>query len=41
MADIDDIQKIAGKLGLRYIAEGTVSLDNEKLSNLDYLKAVL
>ena len=41
MADIAKIQKIAEKLGLRHMASGAFELDNETLSNLDYLEQVL
>ena len=41
MASITEIQELAMQLSLSYIAKGAVDLQNEKLSNLDYLKYVL
>ena len=40
MASITEIQDLAMQLSLSYIAKGTVNLQNETLSNLDYLKYV-
>ena len=40
MASITEIQELAFQLSLSYIAKGTVNLQNETLSNLDYLKYV-
>lgn len=40
MASITEIQELAMQLSLSYIAKGTVNLQNETLSNLDYLKYV-
>ena len=40
MASITEIQDLAMQLSLSYIAKGTVDLQNETLSNLDYLKYV-
>ena len=41
MASIFEIQELAAKLNLGYIARGDVDLQKESLSNLDYLKYVL
>lgn len=41
MANIVELQKLAGQLGLTYTASGDVDLNKEALSNLDYLKYVL
>ena len=41
MANIAELQKLAGQLGLTYTAGGDVDLNKETLSNLDYLKYVL
>ena len=41
MANITELQKLAGQLGLTYTAGGDVDLNKETLSNLDYLKYVL
>lgn len=41
MADISELRYLAGRLGLTNIANGTVNLQNESLSNMDYLKSVL
>ena len=41
MADITEIRELAQKLNLWNIARGYIDLNDEKLSNLDYLKMVL
>ena len=41
MADITEISELAKKLTLWNIARGYIALNDEKLSNLDYLKMVL
>ena len=41
MADINSIQQLAKSLNLFHIADGSVDLHNESLSNLDYLEYVL
>ena len=41
MASIFEIQELAAKLNLSYIARGDVNLQKETVSNLDYLKYVL
>ena len=41
MADITEIRELAQKLNLWNIAKGYIDLNDEKLSNLDYLKMVL
>lgn len=41
MASISSIQAMAQELGLWNIAKGNVDLQNERLSNLDYLSLVL
>jgi len=41
MADITEIHELAQKLNLWNIARGFVDLNDEKLSNLDYLKMIL
>ena len=41
MADINSIQQLAKSLNLFHIADGSVDLNNESLSNLDYLDYVL
>lgn len=41
MADMAELQKLAGQWGLTYTAGGDVDLNKETLSNLDYLKYVL
>ena len=41
MADIVEIREMAQRLNLWNIAKGYIDLNNEKLSNLDYLKMVL
>lgn len=41
MADIKTIQELARQLRLNHIAAGDVELNNEDLSNLDYLESVL
>ncbi len=41
MATIAELQVLAQKLGLTHMAEGAIDLNNESLSNLDYLKRVL
>jgi hypothetical protein len=41
MADITEISELAQKLNLWNIARGYIDLNDEKLSNLDYLKMVL
>ena len=41
MADITEIHELAQKLNLWNIARGYIDLNDEKLSNLDYLKMVL
>ena len=41
MANISEIQQIARKLGLTNIASGAVNLNDETLSNTDYLLKVL
>ena len=38
MASITEIQNLAMRLSLGYIAKGTVDFQNETLSNLDYQK---
>ena len=38
MASIFEIQELAAKLNLSYIARGDVNLQKETVSNLDYLK---
>lgn len=40
MASITELQELARKLSLANIAGGVVNLQNESLSNLDYLKMV-
>lgn len=41
MADISDIRELAGELFLMNIANGVIDLDNETVSNKDYLYNVL
>ena len=41
MADINSIQQLAKSLNLFHIADGSVDLHTESLSNLDYLEYVL
>jgi DNA replication protein DnaC len=41
MADIVEIREMAQRLNLWNVAKGYIDLNNEKLSNLDYLKMVL
>ena len=41
MADITEIRELAQKLNLWNIARGYIDLNDEKLSNLDYLKMIL
>ena len=41
MADITEIRELAQRLNLWNVAKGYIDLNNEKLSNLDYLKMVL
>jgi hypothetical protein len=41
MADILNIQTIAGKLSLTGIEQGLIDLQSEKLSNLDYIESIL
>ena len=41
MADITEISELAQKLNLWNIARGYIDLNDEKLSNLDYLKMML
>lgn len=41
MASIIEIQKLASQLNLGYIAKGAVDLQNETLSNIEYLQYVL
>jgi len=41
MADITEIRELAQNLNLWNIARGYIDLNDEKLSNLDYLKMVL
>ena len=41
MASIADLKQLAQQLGLTHIASGGVDLNNETLSNTDYLKQVL
>ena len=41
MADITGIRELAQKLNLWNIARGYIDLNDEKLSNLDYLKMIL
>ena len=41
MADITEIRELAQKLNLWNIVRGYIDLNDEKLSNLDYLKMVL
>ena len=41
MADISDIRELAGELFLMNIANGAIDLDNETVSNKDYLYMVL
>ena len=38
MGDINSIQQLAKSLNLFHIADGSVDLHNESLSNLDYLE---
>src|SRR5690554_6261000 len=41
MADITEIRELAKKLDLWNIARGYIDLNDEKLSNLDYLQMIL
>lgn len=41
MADITEIRELAKKLNLWNIARGYIDLNDEKLSNLDYLQMIL
>ncbi len=41
MADITEVRNLAKRLNLWNVARGLIDLDNEKLSNLDYLQAIL
>lgn len=41
MADITEIRELAKKLNLWHIARGYIDLNDEKLSNLDYLQMIL
>ncbi len=41
MADITEVRNLAKRLNLWNVARGLINLDNEKLSNLDYLQAIL
>jgi DNA replication protein DnaC len=41
MADITEIRELARKLNLWNIARGYIDLNDEKLSNLDYLQMIL
>ena len=41
MASIAELQQLAQQLSLTHIASGSVDLNNETLSNIDYLKQVL
>ena len=41
MANITEIRELARKLNLWNIARGHIDLNDEKLSNLDYLQMIL
>jgi hypothetical protein len=41
MADITEIREMARKLNLWNVARGYINLNDEKLSNLDYLQMIL
>ncbi len=41
MANITEIYELAKKLNLQNLARGAIDLQNEKLSNIDYLYMVL
>jgi hypothetical protein len=41
MADITEIRELAQRLNLWNVAKGHIDLNDERLSNLDYLKMVL
>lgn len=41
MADVKEIQELAKILNLQNIANGTIDLNDERLSNKDYLYKIL